>query len=120
MPDNDSKKHALKQLCHGIVMAHPEAICMALIELDCGCINVCGVSVSGEPVGGMASFSGRPAASDGSRPICIQCAGAGAPMMERIVHQALVWPGDATEKPDVELRNLIGRAVFGPDYAEPK
>ena len=49
---------ALKEICNRIVMKNPDAIGMATIELDCGCINVCGVSVNGEPLG---SILGIPA-----------------------------------------------------------
>jgi len=118
-PDSSGKMNKLKQVCNRIILEHPQAICMALLELDCGCINVCGVSVTGKSVGRMEAFSSIPKEKSGRSPICIRCAGAGAPMMERITHRALIWPGADNEMPDLELRNLIGREVFGPDYTEP-
>jgi len=118
--DISQRKNALKQLCNGIVLKHPEAMCMALIELDCGCVNICGVSVSGQPAGRMRAYSGTLEDNSGDGPICIKCAGAGGPMVDRIVHRELIWPGEEIEKPDRELRNLIGREVFGADYKEPE
>ena len=46
----DHSFRALKEICNRIAMKNPAAIGMATIELDCGCINVCGVSFQGEPV----------------------------------------------------------------------
>ena len=118
-PEIYQRHPAIKQLCQRMIMDHPDAICMAMIVLDCGCVNVCGVSAVGRPVGPVTAYA-RPGESEiGKGPICLQCAGAGAPVMQRIVHRTLVWPGDDAELPDRELRNLIGREVFGNDYKEP-
>jgi len=120
-PASPRQEDSLKRLCNRIILEHPEAICMALIELDCGCIHVCGVSVTGIPVGRMETFSGLFDKNSDQSPVCIRCAGAaGGSMMDRIIHRALIWPGDEHEKPDKDLRNLIGRAVFGRDYQEPE
>ena len=118
-PQGYRQNPTLKKLCHRIIMDHPEAICMAMIVLDCGCLNLCGVSVAGQPAGPMISHCGPPDQDPGNSPVCIQCAGAGGPIMDRIVHRTLIWPGDDTEMPDAALRNLIGREVFGAHYEEP-
>lgn len=112
------RQKALKKRCNEIIMSHQEAICMAVIELDCGCTNVCGVSFTGAPVGPVETLSGSWWEEEDDPPVCIQCAGAGKPLKDRIVRQGLIWPGDENEVPDIELRNLIGREVFGPDYSE--
>ena len=93
-------------------------MCMALIELDCGCVHICAVSVSGQPVGRMRTYSGTLEDNGDDGPICIRCAGAGGPVMDRIVRRELVWPGEEVEKPNRELRDLIGQAVFGDDFQE--
>ena len=119
-PDQAQRDHSLRRLCNGIIIDQPQAICMAVIELDCGCFNVCGVSVSGQPVGRVSSISG-PLEVDGSaRPVCITCAGAGGPMMGRIVGRELIWPGGADERPDRALREWLAHEVFGPDFHEPQ
>ena len=117
--DISHRKMALKELCNSIVLQFPDAMCMAVIELDCGCVNACGVSVSGRPVGRLKTYTGAFEDRSGG-PICIKCAGTDSPIKDRIVHRELVWPGDDREKPDRELRNLIGREVFGPAYEEPE
>jgi len=91
---------------------------MALIQLDCGCIHVSGVSFTGAPVGIMENYT-QDLRPDDTGPVCIRCAGAGGPLSDRIVKKELIWPGKESERPDVELRELIGREVFGPDYREP-
>ena len=119
MKSEDSRrKEALKQICHRIVMTHPEAICTAVIELDCGCIHACGVSAAGQPAGPLESHTRTLEYESGQGPICMVCAGSGKSIAERTVHRTLIWPGDESEKPDIDLRNLIGREVFGPRYEE--
>jgi len=113
-PDHQQK---VKEICNRIVLGHREAICIALIELDCGCIHVSGVSFTGAPVSVMESYD-RDLESSGEGPVCIRCAGAGGPIMDRITTRKLIWPGNESEMPDEELRGLIGREVFGPDYTE--
>lgn len=113
------RRQALKQICHRMVMTHPEAICMAVIELDCGCLHMCGTSAIGQPVGALESYTRTLEFESGRGPVCMACARAAGKLRGRIIGRHLVWPGDEDEKPDVELRNLIGREVFGPTYEEP-
>ena len=109
---------ALKDICHKIVMKHPDAIGMATIELDCGCINFCGVSFNGEPVGSIFSIPANQEAENDNSLICFKCLEKKGGITERIVNQGLIWPGDENEIPEEEIRLHIGREVFGPGFSE--
>ena len=109
---------ALKQICNKIAMEEPEAIGMAFIELDCGCINVCGVSAKGDSIGTLQTIPSAFIEDDQSQPICLACYKDKSIDMGRVIHKGLVWPGDESEKPQRALRQFIGESVFGPDYSE--
>ena len=93
-------------LCMQILNAYPEAIGVAYKVLDCGCALLCGVSASGQP---------RP--SDRRAPICLKCKRDDG-LRNRVVREGIFWPGTISERPELELRNLIGRSVFGAHYNE--
>ena len=114
----DKRFTALKQMCNKIAMEQPEAIGMAFIELDCGCINVCGVSVKGDSVGTLQTIPGPFIEDDQSQPICLTCYKDKSIDIGRVINQGIMWPGDESEKPQRQLRQFIGQSVFGPDYSE--
>jgi len=109
---------ALKEICNRLVMKHPDAICMATIELDCGCVNVCGVSVKGEPVGSIKSILAHQETENDNSLVCFKCLEKKDGITDRIVNQGLIWPGDENEIPAEAIRLYIGREVFGPGYSE--
>lgn len=108
---------ALKNICNRLVMKHPDAIGMAMIELDCGCVNICGVSIRGEPVG-LINAIVMGSEEDKTSPICSRCLASKGRISGRVVNQRIIWPGDEQEQPDRDLRLFIGRKVFGEDYLE--
>ncbi|UCF90238.1 MAG: hypothetical protein JSW39_18325 [Desulfobacterales bacterium] len=107
---------ALKALCNRIALEYPEAIGMALIELNCGCIKACGVSAKGDPIGPLQTISSR--GNDSYAPVCFKCRQDEGKFMERVVQRGLMWPGAAGERPDRSLRVSIGRKVFGAGFIE--
>jgi len=110
--------NALKEICDRIVMKHPEAIGMVTIELDCGCINVCGVTFKGEPVGSMMSIPAHQETENDNSLVCFKCLEKKSKITNRIVNQGLIWPGEENEIPAEEIRLYIGREVFGHGYSE--
>ena len=114
----DHSFRALKEICNRIAMKNPAAIGMATIELDCGCINVCGVSFQGEPVGSIMNIPANQESANDIRLICFKCLEMEGEITNRIVNQGLIWPGDENEIPEEETRLHIGREVFGPGYTE--
>ena len=68
--DRDEK---LKDICNTIVMERPEAVGIAYIELDCGCIHYSGVSFNGDPIGKMQTLSGPSDDGTEESPICLKC-----------------------------------------------
>ena len=109
---------ALKGICDRLVLKHPEAVGMAVIELDCGCVDICGVSIRGEPVGSVKSIAPGSSAGRGQSPICSRCLASRGRVSGRIVNRKIVWPGSDEELPEPALRRFIGTAVFGENYKE--
>lgn len=108
----------LKDICNRMVFNHPEAIGIAYIELDCGCIHFCGVSFNGYPVGIMQTLDGPSQDDVDAPPICLQCYREKTLNMARVIRKGIVWPGGASEEPEKDFRIFIGQTVFGPDYDE--
>jgi hypothetical protein len=112
------RMEALKNICNRLVMKLPDAIGMAMIELDCGCVNICGVSIRGEPVGSINTIVTGSETGDTKSPICNRCLTSKGRISGRVVNERMIWPGDVDEQPDRDLRLFIGRKVFGEDYLE--
>jgi hypothetical protein len=110
------RKEKLREICNTMVMDQPDAIGMAFIELNCGCIHYCGVSFKGEPVGRMKTITGR---AEEKKPVCLTCYREKNINPRRVIKRGVVWPGDDSELPDRDLRIFIGQTVFGADYNEP-
>ena len=115
---DSSTADALKHICNRLVLKHPDAVGMAVIELDCGCIDICGVSIRGEPVGSIKTISGDLRTGDQQSPICDRCLASKGRIAGRVVDRRIVWPGNEAERPDRDLRIFIGRRVFGDEYIE--
>ena len=113
-----STADALKGICNRLVLKHPDAIGMAVIELDCGCVDICGVSIRGEPVGSIKTIALGMQAGQERDPICSRCLAEKGRVSGRIVGRRIIWPGSDAERPDANLRRLIGSVVFGEDYRE--
>ena len=80
------KFEALKEICDRIIMEYPEAVGMATIELDCGCINVCGVSFRGEPVGSVMSIPAHQETENDNNLVCFRCLEEKNRITDRIVN----------------------------------
>ncbi len=110
-----SRREELKAVCEDLILQRPEAMGIAYMELDCGCINSCGVSAKGDPVGEMQAISGYSQEED---TVCLKCYRDKKIDWSRIIDKGLIWPGSDSERPDEKLRMAIGKRVFGPDYQE--
>ena len=115
---DDKTTDALKAICNRLVLKHPDAVGMAVIELDCGCIDICGVSIRGEPIGSIKTISMDPQAAGEQNPICSRCMASKEPIADRIISRRIIWPGSEEERPGRNLRLFIGYKVFGDDYTE--
>ena len=113
-----SATDALKSICNRLVLKHPDAVGMAVIELDCGCADICGVSIRGEPVGSIKTIALGSETGLEQSPICSRCLASKGSVSDRIVNRRIIWPGSEDERPDENLRRFIGRTVFGQDYLE--
>ena len=108
---------AFEALCMKILDAYPEAIGVAYKGLDCGCALLGGVAASSQPLGPLRHLSGQPRSAGRRTAICLKCKIDNG-LRRRVIREGIFWPGSADERPEVELRNLIGRSVFGPHYRE--
>jgi hypothetical protein len=113
-----SATDALKNICNRLVLKHLDAVGMAVIELDCGCVDICGVSIRGEPVGSIKTIALGAQAGREQSPICSRCLASKGRVADRIVSRRIIWPGREEERPDSNLRQFIGQAVFGQNYTE--
>ena len=113
-----SSTDALKGICNRLVLKHPDAVGMAVIELDCGCVDICGVSIRGEPVGSIKTIALGSETGQQQSPICSRCLAEKGRVSGRIVSRRIIWPGSDEERPEEHLRRFIGRSVFGADYTE--
>jgi hypothetical protein len=106
----------LQERARDLVRTLPEAIGLAAVKLDCGCIHFNGVSFTGDPAGRLTRLTGQgkglPAA------ICLKCRQPGDRMTSRIADRMMVWPGHPGEWPEPELRKIIAHKVFGANYRE--
>ena len=109
---------ALKGICNRLVLKYPDAVGMAAVELDCGCVDICGVSIRGEPVGAIKTIALGAETGEQQGPICSRCLAEKGRVSDRIVNRRIIWPGSDEERPDAHLRRFIGRTVFGADYTE--
>ena len=110
----DSRNRAINGIMVYMGKTSPEAVAMALFELDCGCIRACAVSEEGAPMGEMIMVSGKPVEKDYECSICREDGGADS---ERCFRKAIIWPGEESELPSEEFRLSIGKKVFGDDYS---
>ena len=105
-----SLRDHLKTICENLVLKHPEAMGIAYMELDCGCVNICGVSAKGDPVGELRTISERLHEDE---MVCLKCFRDKKIDWERVIAKGFIWPGDELEKPDEALLKAIGKRVFG-------
>jgi hypothetical protein len=119
--DLDIRMHrTLRALCNRVVLEFPEAAGLAVVGLSCGCMYACGVSFTGDPVGELRAVNGRTGAVESGKTVCLRCRRDRAGLSHRIVERWMVWPGQASEKPDRSLREFIGQHVFGGHYRDPE
>jgi hypothetical protein len=115
--DMDWKMNEFEMTCAQVILEEPEAIGVAYKGLDCGCALACGVSATGEPLGRMRYVSGQPLPVMGMQPVCLRCKMDDG-LENRVVREGIYWPGAEHERPEFELRNRIGKSVFGDAYEE--
>jgi hypothetical protein len=119
MTDNKSTQSSpFNEACQNILVEHPEAIGVAYKVLNCGCALICGATATGEPIGTLHRISGQPIKRGSKSPICLKCRTDKG--FDRMVWEAIYWPGLQSEWPDKDLRISIGRKIFGTGYIEPE
>jgi hypothetical protein len=113
-----NRNTSFNEACQKILTEFPDAIGVAYKILDCGCAVLCGMTAAGDPVGVLHHISGQPIKKGARAPICLKCKRDDG--LSRVVWEGIYWPGSQQEWPDKEIRQAIGREVFGPGYREPE
>lgn len=116
-PKRNISANPFNEACWQILTEHPAAIGVAYKVLDCGCSLLCGISVTGDPLGALRHIPGHPERKGAKTPICLRCKMDNG--LKRVVWEGIYWPGSESEQPDKAFRISIGRKVFGTGYLEP-
>ena len=101
------------KICQQIMAEDRELVGVSFQELDCGCMQFCGISKAGRTVGCRRHLSGQPPTRNLEQLVCLQCRKDTDFAVERTVAQGIVWSDSA---PPPQERLQIGRMVLGEDY----
>ena len=112
------RQNALELACRYIRGEFPEAVGIAYMELNCGCIKLCGVSSGGRLIGPVTLTLGKSSIRKDRPPVCRKCKMDQGVNLERVVRHGLIWPNDSQHIIDGDLKKTIGRKVFGDRYSK--
>ena len=112
------KQNAMEMASRYIRQVHADAVGVAYVELNCGCIKMGGVSSAGKLLGSLTLALGKGALRTNRPPRCRQCRRDGGVNLKRRVRQGLIWTGTLPGRPDDDTRRAIGRRIFGPAFPE--
>jgi hypothetical protein len=107
---------ALKMAVQFFQEEYPDTIAIAYMELDCGCIKVCGVTADGKPLGSLNLALSQSANKKEKPPTCKACEKDAGISITRLRHHGIIWPSDTTRLPDKSQRLGIGQKLFGRQY----
>ena len=117
MRDTDTPKYDLmKMACRYIKEKHPTVVGVAFMELNCRCIKLFGVSLTGRLLDSLTLALGEAAKRPNRPPRCKICEADRGVNVKRLVHHGLIWSSDQADKIDDKQRLAIGRKIFGPGY----
>jgi hypothetical protein len=117
MPDTDILKYDLmKMACRYIKEKHPAVVGVAFMELNCRCIKLCGVSLTGRLLDSLTLALGEAAKRRNRPPRCKICEADDGVNVKRLVQHGLIWSSDQAAKINDKQRLAIGRKIFGPGY----
>ena len=112
------RQNALELACRYIRGEFPEAVGIAYMELDCGCIKLCGVSSRGRLLGPISLTLGKSSIRKNRPPVCKKCKTDEGVNIKRVVRHGLIWPNNSIHKIDGDLKITIGRKLFGDRYGK--
>jgi hypothetical protein len=112
------RQNALELACRYIRGEFPESVGIAYMELNCGCIKLCGVSTRGQLLGPITLTLGKPSMRKDRPPVCKKCAADNGVNLNRVIRHGLIWPNESQHKIDRDLKTAIGRKLFGDRYGK--
>ena len=96
-----------------ILSENQTAVGVALVELDCRCLKMCGVTREGNILAPLTLVLGPSVAPANRPPVCPVCLKDGGVNPRRVVRHALAWSEDPHKSINAHLKRKIGRRIFG-------
>ncbi len=104
-----------KIICDRILADNRDLVGVSYRKLDCGCMQFCGLSPSGQMLGCRYHLSGQPPTRNLEPLVCLKCRKDEHFAVERSVEKGIVW---AANPPGPEAQQQISRKIWGADEAE--
>ena len=110
------RQAALKMAAQFFHKGYPDSIGIAYMELNCGCIKICGVTVEGNTLGSLSLALSRSSRKKDRPPTCKVCEKDDGISIKRLLHHGIIWPSTHATLPSENQRVEIGQKIFGPRY----
>ncbi|MBL0714754.1 MAG: hypothetical protein JJV98_13755 [Desulfosarcina sp.] len=105
-------------ICQRIVDENHGVVGVSFRELDCGCVQFCGLSRKGQTPVCSYHLSGQPPTRNLEPLVCLKCRKDEHFAAERTVQKGIVWSANSRIPLPRSERLQIGRLVLGGDYKE--
>lgn len=113
MPNERRQLPVVELAFRYILSENQTAVGVALVELDCRCIKMCGVTRDGDILAPLTLVLGPSVAPANRPPVCPACRKDGGVNPVRVVRHALAWSDDPHKAVNAPLKRKIGRRIFG-------
>jgi hypothetical protein len=112
------KQNAMALACRYIRQVHADVVGVAYVELNCDCVKMAGVSADGKLLAPLTLALAKTARRKSRPPLCRRCRRDGGVNLKRRVRHGMIWTAAPPAAPDDEIRQALGRKIFGPAYPE--
>ena len=112
----NQRETALKMAAQFIRKGYPDSIGVAFMELNCGCIKICGVTVDGHTLGSLSLALSQSSRNKDKPPLCKVCAKDRGISIKRLLHHGIIWSATRNTLPARDQRIEIGQKIFGSRY----
>ena len=110
------REAALRMAARFFRKGYPESIGIAYMELNCGCIKICGVTAEGSTLGSLNLALSRSSRKKDSPPACKACVKDNGISIKRLLNHGIIWSATETTLPMGNQRLEIGQKIFGSRY----
>ena len=102
-------------ICDRILADNRDFVGVSYRKLDCGCMQFCGLSPSGQMLGCRYHLSGQPPTRNLEPLVCLKCRKDAHFAVERTVEKGIVW---AVDPPGPEAQQQIRCTLWGTEETE--